>query len=374
MVSYESRVRLRNSIVHFLYIHVAKPVFFRKDPEDIHDAMTRVGEKLGGSQFLKNIAGLFFDYKNSLLEQDIEGIHFSNPIGLAAGFDKNARLTQILPDVGFGWMEVGTITARKCEGNPRPRLHRLPHSKALVVNYGLMNDGSDSIFSRIKDTTFPISVGTSFGPTNDEQTMDYKKAIEDYAYSYKLFAQVGSYTTLNLSCPNTCNDQPFTDPKKFEELLQALQPIRTKKPVFLKLSPDLSFETLDKLLTVAARYKIKGVICSNLTKKRSPSLNQEDYIPDKGGISGKPVSDLSDNMIKHIAGHWGDAFVIVGCGGVFTAEDAYRKIRLGASLIQMITGMIFEGPQVIGAINQGLVDLLKRDGFTSIKDVIGKDI
>ena len=271
-------------------------------------------------------------------------------------------------------MEVGSVTARPCAGNPKPRLFRLPKSGALVVNYGLMNDGSDAISARLKHAAFAVPVGVSLAPTNDAQTMEYKEAIKDYLYSYKAFAQTGSYTTLNLSCPNTCNDQPFTDPAKLKELLEEVAQIPSKKPLFLKLSPDLPFDRLDQLLEVAVSGGVRGVICSNLTKKRDNSAIKEKDIPAKGGISGRVVGELSDQMIAHVARQWGKKLIIIGCGGVFTPEDAYRKIRLGATLIQMVTGMIYEGPQAISTINSGLVSLLKRDGFDSIHQAIGVDL
>ncbi len=367
-------IQKRNQLERFVYTHVAKPFFFKRDPELVHDQIGSMGAALGKNVIGRNVTRAFFGYTHPMLVQKITGIDFANPVGLAAGFDKNARLIGILPEVGFGWMEIGSVTARPCAGNPKPRLFRLPESGALVVNYGLMNDGCDAISSRIAEDEFMLPVGTSLAPTNDAKTMDYKEAIADYLYSYEKFAYIGAYTTLNLSCPNTCNDQPFTDPTKLKELLDAVAKVPTNKPLFLKLSPDLPFAKLDQLLAVAKAGGVTGVICSNLTKNRNNSAIKEKVLPEKGGISGHVVSELSDKMIAHVARQWGKSFTIVGCGGVFTAEDAYRKIRLGASLIQMVTGMIYEGPQVVSSINCGLVTLLHRDGFSSIQDAVGVDL
>ena len=366
--------KIRGTIAHRLYTGVLKPALFQLDPELVHDRISSFGVLLGMNSVTRAATKLSFAYQNDILGQTIHGIRFANPIGLAAGFDKNAKLTQILPSVGFGWMEVGSITARLCAGNTGKRLHRLPKSKSLVVNYGLMNDGADAVFDRLRNLEFEIPVGTSIAPTNDQETADYRMAIEDYSYSYRKLANVGSYTTLNLSCPNTCHDQPFIDTKKLDELLAVIQKIPTQKPIFIKLSPDLTFKAVDELLAVAKKHGVAGVICTNLTKKRDQAKIKDNDVPIRGGLSGKLVGEQSDALIAHVAKAWGKTFTLVGCGGVFSAGDAYRKIRLGASLIQLITGMIYEGPQLIGQINQGLAELLRRDGFNSISEAVGVDV
>jgi len=229
-----------------------------------------------------------------------------------------------------------------------------------------MNDGSEAVASRLEQKQFRLPVGTSLAPTNDEQTMDYQEALKDYLISYRCFANIGSYSTLNLSCPNTCNDQPFTDAVKLGELLAEVKKIPTKKPLFLKLSPDLSKDALDKILQTAEKYQVDGLICTNLTKKGNNPHG-------KGGLSGKALEAKADEMLADIA-RQSRKFVLIGCGGIFSAEDAYRKIGLGASLVQLVTGMIYEGPELISMINEGLVEYLKRDGFSSLEQAIGKDL
>jgi dihydroorotate dehydrogenase len=185
--------------------------------------------------------------------------------------------------------------------------------------------------------------------------------------------KMGEYVTVNISCPNTHGGQPFVEPHKLDYLLDILDEIPTTKPVFVKLSPDMSPRELDTLLDVLKNHRVHGIICTNLTKNRSNKHIKDNFVPEKGGMSGKVVQDMSDRMLAHIFRREGKRFVLVGCGGVFTAEDAYKKIKLGASLVQMITGMIFEGPQVISEINRGLVELLQRDGYTTITQAIGVD-
>ncbi len=368
----------KNKILRFSYKTFLKPIFFKNDPETVHDRMKDVGVLLGRIKIGRVLTKFFFDYQNPVLEQDVLGIHFKNPIGLSAGFDKNVELTDILPNVGFGFAEVGSITGEYCKGNPKPRLWRLPKSKSLVVYYGLKNDGCEKISERLKKKlkgkNFSIPIGMSVAMTNCKENMDTEKAVLDYAKAFKTMESLGSYVTVNISCPNTSGGQPFVNPQKLDILFNTLDKIETKKPVFIKLSPDMSKDELDRLLEVAKGHRIHGIICTNLTKKRDNSKILDEEVPEKGGISGKVAEELSDNMLSYIYKKEGKRFVLVGCGGVFTREDAYRKIKMGASLVQMITGMIFEGPQVISEINQGLVELLKKDGYKHISEAIGRDI
>jgi dihydroorotate dehydrogenase len=364
----------RNAALHTGYVGLLKPVFFRSDPEAVHDRMTRVGKTLGHFAAGRSLSSALFGYKNNTLSQNILGITFSNPVGLSAGFDKNAELTDILPSVGFGFIEVGSITGNPCEGNPKPRLWRLPQSKSLVVWYGLKNEGCEAIAERLKNKAFAIPTGMSVAMTNCTENMDIEKGIADFAKAFKVMEPIGDYITVNISCPNTVGGQPFIDPQNFGKLFNVLDEVPTTKPVFIKFSPDLTETELDTLLDIADNHRIHGIVCTNLTKKRDGNQKIKDAnIPRVGGMSGKVVQDLSNNMLAHIYKREGKRFILVGCGGVFTAEDAYKKIRLGASLIQMITGMIYEGPQVISEINRGLTELLKRDGFTNISEAIGAD-
>lgn len=367
-------IRARNAVIGAAYRRIAKPIFFRFDPEAVHDVMTSVGTLLGKTWPTRALTRLAFFYQHPKLRQTILGITFENPVGLAAGFDKDAHLTDILPDVGFGFEEIGSITGEKCEGNPKPRLWRLPKSKGLVVYYGLKNDGCEAISKRLAGKTFRIPIGVSIAKTNCCETAKEEVGIADYEKAMRTMKDIGSYITINISCPNAFGGEPFTEEGKLDRLLTRLDTVPTEKPIFLKMPSDLEFSVVDNLLEVAERHRVHGFICTNLTKKRDTPKIKDSTVPEKGGISGKVVVDLSDALIEHIYRKTAGKYVIVGCGGVFTAEDAYRKIRKGASLIQLVTGMIFEGPQTIGAINEGLVRLLKRDGFLSIRDAIGADV
>ncbi|MBI2990114.1 MAG: quinone-dependent dihydroorotate dehydrogenase [Candidatus Magasanikbacteria bacterium] len=368
----EFSIYCRDKIIEVLYKLVIKPILFKQDPEDVHDRVCRFGIFLGKRQSTTYLIRTLFSYKNPILKQNILGIDFSNPIGMGGGFDKNAELTDIIPEVGFGFMEVGSITAKACEGNPKPRLWRLPKLQSLCVWYGLKNDGAEVIRKRLLKKQFSIPLGINIAKTNSKETVNTQAAIEDYLETYTQFSDIGDYDVINVSCPNTFGGEPFTDPLKLEQLLKALSAIPKTKPVFIKLSPELPPEIIDRILEIALLYYIDGFVCTNLIKKTEKNRLNEN-IPDRGGLSGKAVEQKSTALISYIYKKTKDSFVIIGLGGVFNAEDAYKKIKAGASLVQLITGMIYEGPQRISQINRGLAKLLKQDGLDSISQAIGID-
>ena len=209
--------------------------------------------------------------------------------------------------------------------------------------------------------------------TNRPENMDTTTAVADYAKAFGAFTQIADYITVNISCPNTSGGMPFLQPENLDLLFSKLDTIQTTKPIFVKMSPDKSFAEVDAILEVLKKHRVSGIICSNLTKKPQNSLIFDKNLPNVGGISGKPVQKLADDLLSHIYKKEGKRFILVGCGGIFSAEDAYKKIRLGATLVQLITGMIFEGPCLISEINRGLVVLLKRDGFQNTSEAIGAD-
>lgn len=335
--------------------------------------MTRLGERFGRSRVGRWVIGTMFRYAHPMLEQVVAGIHFPNPIGLAAGFDKDAHLVDVLPEVGFGFAEIGSVTGEPCAGNSKPRLWRLPKSQGLVVYYGLKNDGCEAVAARLAGRTFRMPIGISVAKTNAPETVDVAKGMADYAKAFRAFAEIGDYLAVNISCPNAFGGEPFTDPARLERLLTTLDAIATTHPVFLKMPVDLSESSVADLLDVAKAHRVQGVIFANLTKRYDrPLIDEKERVGlVKGGVSGKPVAEASSRLLAWAYRTYGSRFVYVGCGGVFSAEDAYEKIRQGASLIQLITGMIFEGPQLIGEINRGLVRLLLRDGFTSVAEAVG---
>lgn len=349
-----------------------KPVLFMFDPEDIHERFSASGSFFGRFDITRWKIDKLLNYKNEMLNQTVLGIKFENPIGLSAGFDKDAVLTDIIRHVGFGFEEVGSITAKPYAGNPRPRLWRLPKTKSLGVWYGLKNKGAEFLSKQMAGKIHNLPIGVNVAFTNCKENSDIPTAIADYASGFATMEKHADYLTINLSCPNTFSGMPFIVPENFDNLMTAIDKIPTKRPVFVKISPDMSHGDIDKFLEICGRHRIQGIICSNLVKKFDTS-KIFDPIPPNGGLSGKLVYPKAMDLLSYMYKKVGKKYIFVFVGGVFSAEDAYKAIRQGATLIELITGMIFEGPQVISEINRGLVELLKKDGYSNISQVIGVD-
>ncbi|QQG50448.1 MAG: quinone-dependent dihydroorotate dehydrogenase [Candidatus Saccharibacteria bacterium] len=361
-----------------LYQHAAKPLLFKLHPDGVHRRLIRTGSVIQRSKLTNHILRGAWAYQNpKALSQTIHGITFSNPIGLSAGFDKNFQLPPLLKSVGFGFMEGGSLTLHECAGNPGPWFHRLPKTKGLVVNAGLANQGVDRIISRLAAylvntfTDFPLNI--SVAKTNSPDACSETAAIADYIGSLKALkrAKLGDIYTLNISCPNTYGGQPFTTPELLEKLLTAVDAIRLSAPVFIKMPAHLPWKEFKKLADVAAKHSIAGLTISNLVYREQIEL--KDPLPGsvKGKISGAASAAIANNLIFRTRQAYGDHFIIIGVGGVFNAADAYEKIKYGANLVELITGMIFEGPQMVGQINEELVALLKKDGLTNIGEAVG---
>lgn len=363
----------------FMYKLFGKPFFFLLPAEFVHEQAFFWGELLGKISPIKALFRRFFVYENPMLKTKVEKIIFANPVGLAAGYDYEAAFPQILPHVGFGFQTIGTISNHPYEGNTKPRLGRLPKSQSLLVNKGFRNPGADAIIEKLEGSTFEYPVGISIGRTNNNETGTLEKAIDDIVSGFRKFegSKVkSSYYELNISCPNLKGSLSLYPPKNLKALLTAVEKLKLKKPVFIKMPIEKSDAEVEEMLKVIISFKyISGVIFGNLQKDRKDQsfVAEEVAKAGKGHFSGKPTYRRSNELIKLSYRLYGDRLVIIGCGGVFTAEDAYRKIRYGASLIQLISGMIFEGPQRISQINRGLVQKLTDDGFEHITDAVGVD-
>ncbi|OGH07592.1 MAG: dihydroorotate dehydrogenase (quinone) [Candidatus Levybacteria bacterium RBG_13_35_9] len=374
--------------LHFLsifYKNVLKNIFFLFDAETTHNFATSAGEIIGKTYFntmLKNI----FSKRYPSLEQEIGGIKFKNPIGLAAGFDYDGRLTQILPSLGFGLETVGTITNLPYKGNSKPRLGRLPKSKSLMVNKGFKNEGAVKISQNLAKSNFEIPLGISIGMTNPGKTLSeaksasdgQKTAIEDILSAFRIFEDSNiksSYYELNISCPNLFGNISFYPPKNLDELLTAVDRLKITKPIIVKMPINKTDKQILGMLEVISKHNIKGVIFGNLQKDRNDSALFPDEVKKfkKGNFSGKPTEKRSNELIAFAYRHFKKRFLIIGCGGIFSAKDAYKKIKLGASLVQLITGLIYEGPTLIYEINKNLSEMIKKDGFKNINEAVGVD-
>ncbi len=358
-------------IIDTVYKRVTKPLLFRIDPETVHNRATKIGVALSSSCIGRSLVRRFCYYRHPALRMTVAGIHFDNPIGLAAGFDKNAQLYNILPEVGFGFAELGSITGEPCAGNPLPRLFRVPQEKSIIVNYGLYNKGCEAISQKLTHAQFRIPFGFSVAKTNDP-TLGLEAGIQDYRKAYMHMHPLGAYTTINVSCPNTSDGITYQYPQKLAPLLDALAKEKHTKPVFLKLKSDFSNTELAEIIDTINKHDwVTGVIISNLRTNRDglqTSKNTLDQLSTKGGLSGLPVQQQSNKAISFVKKRTDK--IIIGCGGIFTGRDVYEKLRCGATLVQLVTALIYEGPGVIARINRELVNILQQKGYGNIQEFL----
>jgi dihydroorotate dehydrogenase len=321
--------------------------------------MVYFGELAGKYSIGRWLISLFYNYKTEYKTKILDGIKYKTPILLSAGFDYNARLMNILPSIGLAGEEIGSVTARPCQGNPTPRLTRLPKSQSIIVNKGLRNDGVDVIIERIKKNRKfnDFILGISIARTNDDKSVPIEAGIEDYFYSFKRLIEenIGDYYTINISCPNSFGGEAFTDPQLFKRLAVKLKTIECKKPIYIKMPINIPWSQFAELLEIIDKNGFNGVVIGNLNKDYN-SLDCKQEAPDsyRGGISGKPCFDLSTELIRKTKLMYGSRFTIIGCGGIMSVETAQEKFNAGADLIQLITGLIYKGPSLVKKICKGV--------------------
>ncbi len=364
---------------HF-YINYIKPILFKMKPDQAHNVIISMMNKAGHVHALRGLAKALYGKKYKELETSLEGIKFDSPVGLSAGLDKNGQIVPIISALGFGFSEVGSVTAEPCIGNPRPWFHRLPNSQSLVVHAGLANEGVVQVLKNVNrgkafiPKGFPIIL--SVAKNNSPDVVSCQEGIADYLESIKLAQKdpLIKMIEINISCPNAYGGEQFTNVETFTKLVKAISKLKVEKPLIVKMPSSLEFSVFKQLIDVALAHDIKIFAISNLLKDRS--LITKDELPDhiKGGLSGKPLQQLSDQLIERTYKEFGEKVIIIGIGGIFTAKDAYQKIKLGASYVELITGMIYGGPQVVAQINKDLVKLLAADGYKNIKEAVGKGV
>lgn len=345
---------------HWIYSNVLKKIFFLFQPEKIHNILVFMGSLLGTNPVTQWLTGLVLGFTTTSKRTSLAGIEFPGLVGLSAGFDYHASLTQITPQLGFGWHTIGTITLEPYAGNEPPRLQRMPSSRALLVNKGLKNLGARETIAKLTGLHFKIPVGISIASTN-KHFEDAKSQILDIVKCFTLFENSPvkhHYYELNISCPNTFGGEPFTTPDRLNSLLNAIVKLKVKRPIFVKMPIDQSAKETLSLLKVIADHNVAGIIIGNLTKDHNnPHLTAADkalWNKSKGNVSGRPTFQRSNELISLAKKHYNKKLIIIGTGGIFSPADAQKKLDLGADLVQLITGMIFEGPQLIGRINREL--------------------
>lgn len=341
-----------------MYKSIIRPLLFKFDPEEVHHFTFSILKNFG---FLTKLF-LPKPIEDKRLEREVFGLKFKNPVGLAAGFDKDAKLFNELSNLGFGFIEIGTLTPKPQPGNDKKRLFRLKEDSAIINRMGFNNGGVDEAIERLKKNslrqaqTDKILIGGNIGKNkvtpNEEAVNDYKICFE------KLFPYV-DYFVVNVSSPNTPNLRELQDKKPLTELLSTLQNLNLKKPkqkpILLKIAPDLTDEQLLDIIDIVKETQIAGVIATNTTLSRENLVSENKS--EMGGLSGKPLTKRSTEVIRFLSEKSGKAFPIIGVGGIHTAQDALEKLEAGASLVQLYTGFIYEGPELINEINR---EILRR--------------
>lgn len=336
-----------------MYKQLIRPLLFKSDPEEVHYftfSMIRKLSKIPGMSFLFR---KMYEVKDARLEREVFGLKFKNPVGLAAGFDKDAKLYKELSNFGFGFIEIGTLTPKGQEGNPKKRLFRLKEDQAIINRMGFNNGGVQEAVERLKKNN-GVLIGGNIGKN---KLTPNEEAVTDYEICFDALYDYVDYFVVNVSSPNTPNLRALQDKEPLQHLLQILQnKNKTKikqKPILLKIAPDLTDEQLLDIIDIVNSTKIAGVIATNTTLSREGLISENKT--EMGGLSGKPLTKRSTEVIRFLAEKSNHSFPIIGVGGIHTAEDAIEKLEAGASLIQLYTGFIYEGPALIEAINKKLL-------------------
>ena len=364
-----------------LYKSIIRPLLFRKDPEESHETILRLLARL---EFLYGTLEDFYKVEDPRLEVKIGPLTFANPVGLAGGFDKNASAPKMISSFGFGFMELGAITAQAQPGNPKPRLYRLPEDCALINRLGFNNEGAEAIAAKLERLRArgglpKIPLGMNIGRTKIVET---KNAVADFLVCFEKLFPCGDFFTLNVSSPNTPNLRELQEKTLLRELLSAVQEKnhllagRAKidpKAVFVKISPDLEFSQVDEIIEVVDQAKLTGIVATNATAFKREGLKSPNG-GQPGGLSGRPIAALVTNFIAHIYQIARGRLAIIGVGGIFDAPDAYEKIKAGANAVQIYTGWVYEGPGAVKRINKGLLRLLERDGLKHISEAVGRSV
>ncbi|MBI3033214.1 quinone-dependent dihydroorotate dehydrogenase [Candidatus Woesearchaeota archaeon] len=353
-----------------LFTSIIKPILFTQDPETVHDRVSRVMSYAGKNILLRNLTETLFDYQHPMLPTTFAGMNFRNPLGLAAGFDKQCKLIEITSSLGFGHIEVGCITAKEQEGNPKPRVFRLPSDYALLNRMGFNNKGADKALTQLKQVTSrDIPVGLNIGKS---KVTPLDEAHKDYLSTFKTLYDYVDFVTINVSSPNTPGLRGLQDKDQLLKIIKTLQhENHAEKPLLVKIAPDLAFEQIADIIHVAKKTKLSGIIAVNTTLSRE---NLRTTFHEAGGVSGLPLQQRSTEIINYIYTATSGFLPIIGVGGIFTAKDAYTKIINGASLVQLYTGFIYQGPSIAKNINKGLVTYLQQNHFKNISEAVGSQV
>lgn len=337
-----------------MYKSLIRPILFKFDPEEVHHFTFSV---LKNFRFLTRLF-LPKPIEDKRLEREVFGLKFKNPVGLAAGFDKNAVLFNELGDLGFGFVEIGTVTPKAQSGNPKKRLFRLIEDGGIINRMGFNNDGLEAAIEKLKGSKGKIVIGGNIGKNTNTSPENY---TQDYLECFEGLHPYVDYFVLNVSCPNVGSHAKLEDVEYLRELITEVKKINqskpAQKPILLKIAPDLNNNQLDEIIELIIETKIDGIVVSNTSVNREGLKTSTEVLQQigNGGLSGKPIRERSTKMIKYLSDKSNRAFPIIGVGGIHSAKDALEKLDAGASLVQLYTGFIYEGPQLINDINTALL-------------------
>jgi len=345
-----------------MYKSLLRPLLFLFDPESVHHFTFRFLRLITSLPGIPGLLRRWFTFSDPRLETTFCGLRFANPVGLAAGFDKDAKLIGELALFGFGFIEIGTLTPRPQDGNERPRLFRLPADQAIINRMGFNNEGVLAAVARLKKGGHPVVIGGNIGKNKSTPN---EKAFEDYNYCFEALYPWVDYFVVNVSSPNTPNLRDLQDKEPLKKLLTQIHSLSNAKPqakpVLLKIAPDLSVTQLDDVIEILKETKTDGVIATNTTVSREGLKTDAGEVNriGQGGLSGAPLATRANDVIAYLRTQMGPQFPIIGVGGIMTVEDALAKIKAGANLIQVYTGFIYEGPGFVARINKSLCEAIR---------------
>ncbi len=343
-----------------------KKIMFNFEPETAHTIAEYGLRTLPYCRMINNYMVKRNFINDEILIQDVFGVKFHNPIGLGAGFDKNATMVKAMPALGFGYTEIGTMTPKPQEGNAKPRLFRFPEQESIQNAMGFNNHGAYEVIQNLKKVyPYSVPIGASIGKN---KLTPENEALNDYETLIRGFADISDYLAINISSPNTPNLRDLQNEEFIKAVFEMGKKI-TDKPILLKIAPDMESETAITLCKTAIKYGADGIIASNTTQDYSLLPNPKDF----GGISGAVLSDKAYELFKAIGKELHDKTVLISVGGISDAKDAYRRIKAGATLVQILSGFIFKGPSMCKNINEELIQLLQADGYNHISEAIGAD-
>lgn len=346
-----------------LYKLIIKPLFFLFQPETIHHIVFKILKIFSAIPGVSMITRRVYLVNDKRLERKLFGLTFPNPVGLAAGFDKDAKLFDELGNYGFGHIEIGTLTPKAQPGNDKPRMFRLPEDDALINRMGFNNEGVEAAVKRLRNRKTRIIIGGNIGKN---KVTPNEEAVSDYERCFEVLFEHVDYFVVNVSSPNTPNLRALQDKEPLTKLLMRVKELNAKKknpkPILLKIAPDLSDEQLDDIIGIVKETKIDGLIATNTTISRNGLKTKDSRLKaiGAGGLSGKPLTKRSTEVIKYLSAHSDKSFPIIAVGGIHTAEDAIEKLNAGASLVQVYTGFIYEGPGIVKRINKGILQKISN--------------